>query len=99
MAKSEAQHPERGAWDAKRHITLPKMRGDSEARLVTDCLKELPGIRTAKTDPKTNRLQVIYDTTQLDYQSLIGRLSEAGFPAAEGWTARLKAAWFTSTSH
>jgi hypothetical protein len=45
MSQREALHTERGAWDVKRHITLPKMRDDSGERRVLGCLKELPGIR------------------------------------------------------
>ena len=82
-----------GAWEVKRHFTLPAMTDGRDAQLVTNRIGQLPGVRGACADIGRHRVTVVYDTTQLYYRQVLDALAATGFPVPETWWSRLKTGW------
>lgn len=96
MTQSESNLTVQGAWEVKRHFTLPAMTHERDAQIIAERLGRLPGVRGTKTDVSRHRVTVVYDVTRLDYRSVVDALAETGFPAPESWWLRLKAKWLQS---
>jgi len=82
-----------GAWEVKRHFTLPAMTHERDAQVVTARLGRLPGVRGAKADLGHHRVTVVYDITRLYYRQVLDTLAETGFPVPETWWLHLKSNW------
>lgn len=94
MGDAKSRLSVQGAWEVKRHFTLPASTGEASARAIAERLSQLAGVRGTRADIGRHRLSVAYDVTQLDYRHVLETLTEAGLPAPIGWWSRLKAAWF-----
>ncbi len=82
-----------GAWEVKRHISLPAMMHERDAQVVARHVEGIPGVRGTKTDTDRHRITVVYDITLLDYSHLLDALTEIGFPTRDTWWSRLKTSW------
>ena len=93
MNQSKANLSIQGAWDVKRHFTLPAMTHKRDAQVIAERIGRLPGVRGAETDIGRQRVTVVYDITRLDYQHVLDALVDTGFPIPDSWWSRLKANW------
>ena len=93
MIQSNSTLTVQGAWEVKRHFTLPAMTHEHDAQMIAERLGRLPGVRGTKTDVPRRRVTVVYDVTRLDYRRVLEALEKTGFPAPESWWLRLKASW------
>ena len=84
----------KGVWDVKRRIPIPALRHQADAEVVVSALEGLPGVHEVIADTGRRHVQVLYDVTGSDYDTLREVLAGIGFPAANGWWERLKGNWY-----
>ena len=93
MNQSKSNLSVQGAWEVKRHFTLPAMTHRRDAQVIAERLDHLPGMRGAQTDTGRHRLTVVYDVTRLNYRQVLDALANTGFPLPDTWWSRLKTNW------
>lgn len=85
-----------GPWEVRREIKIPSISQPEDIKTVKEALSQVPGVRAVAVDPSKHRLEVRYEITQTDYQSIERVLEAVGFPPAGGWWARRRSKWFQS---
>jgi copper chaperone CopZ len=96
MSQSRTNLSVNGAWEVKRHFTLPALTHERDAQVISDRLGNLPGVQGTDANVHRHRVTVVYDITLVDYRHLLDALAETGFPAPESWWSRVKASWLQS---
>lgn len=93
MRQNSSKLSTRGAWDVKRHFSLPTMDDERDAQTVAAQIGQLAGVQGILADAGHHRLTVVYDITELYYREILDELSAAGFPVPDTRWSRLKASW------
>lgn len=94
MIRSDNRLSIEGVWEVKRHISVPAMSRERDALVVGNRLAQIKGMRGVCGDARRQRLTIVYDVTQLDYDQVLDTLKETGFPSEDGPWERFKARWF-----
>jgi len=83
-----------GPWEVRRKFKVPAMAHTTDARVVEQALARVAGVRGFSVDVGKHSVRVRYETKETDYQTIRNAVTAAGFPSADGWWARRKAALF-----
>ena len=84
----------KGTWDVRRHIKVPLLNHPDAAVRVERELGETPGVQSIIANTEKRVLTVQYDASQLDYRSLILRLTRIRMHPLDNWWSRLKGSIF-----
>ena len=82
-----------GPWEVRREIKIPSISQPEDVKPLEQALSQVSGVRAMSVDPSRHRLQVRYEITETDYQSIERALEAVGFPPAGGWWARRRSRW------
>ena len=83
-----------GAWDVRHWIKIPLLSDQGTADTIVEALTGLPGMKRIQVYPKRRRIRVLYDQTQLDFQSIRVSLRGIGYPMSDSWWWKNKGQWF-----
>ncbi|NIP71683.1 MAG: heavy-metal-associated domain-containing protein [Gammaproteobacteria bacterium] len=61
---------------------------------VTARLARVPGVKSVLPDATRNRVQVVYDASQVGFEQIEEALAELGYPCADNAGTRFKVWWF-----
>lgn len=93
---TEASLRVQGPWEVRRKIKIPSISQPKDIETVNEALSQVSGLQAVMVDLSKQRLEVRYEITETDYQSIERVLEAAGFPPAGGWWARRRSNWFQS---
>ncbi len=83
-----------GPWEVTRRILVPALDVMTDVVELSETLMQLPGVRRVAIDPKRGEVQVRYDATACDYQTLFSAIRSQGIEPAGGAWSRFKARWY-----
>jgi len=83
-----------GAWDVRHWLRIPALRHDADAITIEEGLGRLSGVRGIQIYRSRRKIRVLYDQSNIDYQSIKQRLEEIGFPVENNWWWNQKGNWF-----
>lgn len=96
MTKNTAQRQSLGTWECTHKIQIPSAVHEADYLQIEKYLKELDGIISIKTIPKRKAIKVRYDQLLTNFDAILEKLNEIGFPPSNSWWNRKKALWFQS---
>lgn len=86
-----------GTWEVRRRIKIPGLAHAADTMAVEYAVSMLPGVRKVAADVGKHQVVVLYDASQLAYQSVVEVLENTGFPPVDSWWSRFKGNWFQYT--
>ncbi|WP_456447092.1 hypothetical protein [Thiolapillus sp.] len=81
------------SWTVRRNLRLATPASGDEAARITEALNSLEGLSGFKIEAGSDRLEVTYNVTKMDYQALGSTLETLDCPLASGGWSRIKG-WF-----
>lgn len=82
-----------GPWEVRREFKIPSISQQKDTKALEEALLQVPGVRAMAFDPSRHRLEVRYDITETDYESIERAAEAVGFSPAGGWLARVRSKW------
>ena len=86
-----------GVWDVSRTIRIPALKHDADATLLARAMEAQDGVKRVTADIARQRLEILYDASMVDYQTVITLLEQQGFPPVKNWWSRLIGNWYQFT--
>jgi hypothetical protein len=86
-----------GIWDVRRRIRVPALGHEADAAALVRVMESFNGVKEVVADAGRNRIDIRYDASVVDYQSLMAVLEEQGYPPAKNWWTSLKGNWYQFT--
>jgi len=94
MIKSSTKTQARSAWEVKRRIRVPGLKGEADRAAAEKVLIGIDGVVEVSVSRDRPVVVVDYLLTRTDYQTLEHALDVAGLAPAAGHWARLKWGWY-----
>ena len=85
------QSHNRGVWDVRRTIAVPLLTATSDIAGITAALESLDGVKDVSVALEKKRINVVYNASQIDFQTIASLLSELGYPLRDNWWSNLRA--------
>lgn len=86
-----------GAWNVNRRINIPVLAHATDGVKIERILNEVPGVREVIVNVEKHLIVVRYDASKSDYQMIVERLENAGFPQSNSWWSRLRGSLYQFT--
>ena len=81
-------------WEVLRQLRIPAIAHTTQPLTTEDLFSELQGVKDCAVERGDQKLSILYDASQVDYQTIERVLIQAGLPPVNNWWARLKASLY-----
>jgi copper chaperone CopZ len=79
-----------GTWEVLRRIWVPALSSTKNSHRVEKVINELSGVNEIAVEVNAQKLWVLYDASQVNYQEIVEVLTGVGYPPADNWWTRFK---------
>jgi hypothetical protein len=86
-----------GVWEVRRRIKIPTLVHAADAIEVEHVIGMLSGVYMVATDLEKHLITVLYDASQVDYQTILNALGNTRFAPMDNWWSQIKGSWYGFT--